>query len=330
MLTTTSTRTPSLRSIDDYLGPAERRFFGSGYRRVTYRLDHLDRVADAGQVHARVAIVYPADWSTKATTTALKPHLSTVDAVVLGARIGALALAGAPGLTAEGRRGAWLRRIDVKAAGTPWEDGLDALPIAAVRGATTLESLQRAVTTVECRVGGMKVRLELVHAVGEGPAESPTLDELAAETLQGPYGDAFTAQRQSVRDVELDLSASRASATVGVHPLGDGTETPLVTMVDAFVVSLQLGQVLLYELDGVERARSHNLWMRSTTLTAEAPARPAAGPMTVETALADTRLLSKGGAVWRTASIVGELAGVRTRCAVAHQLPEPASAALAA
>src|SRR4051794_17331823 len=31
----------TLSSVDDYLGPAAGRFFGSGYRRVGYHLDHL-------------------------------------------------------------------------------------------------------------------------------------------------------------------------------------------------------------------------------------------------------------------------------------------------
>ena len=200
----------------------------------------------------------------------------------MGARVGALALAGAPGLDAEGRRSAWLRRVDIKAAATPWEEGLDALPVTATRGSTTVEHAGRASTQVDTRIGGMRVRLEFVHNVTEGAADSSTLAELAAETRRGPYGDAFAAQRQTVRDVDLDLAASRATATVGVLPLGGSAETPLVTMVDSFVVALQLGQVLLYELDGVERRRSHNLWMRSTTLTADAPPRAVTGPLPVD------------------------------------------------
>ena len=328
MQSTTPHRTPSRTSLDDHLGPAESRFFGSGYRRVTYRLDHLE-TADAG-LQARIAIGYPVDWSTKASKRALAPHLSTVDALLLGARTGALALAGAPGLTAEGRRSAWLRRVDIKAASTPWESGLDALPVSATRGATSLETTTAATTTVDSQVGSMRVRLQFAHPVGDGPTERPTVEQLADETRRGPYGDAFALQRQRVDDLALDLAASRARATVDVVPLDDHGSIPAVTMVDSFVVALQLGQVLLYQLDGVERGRSSNLWMRSATLSADAPCAPAAGPVPVTAELADARLINKGGALWRTASVVGELAGVRTRCAVAHQLPEPAAGVLAA
>jgi hypothetical protein len=340
MPTTTPTRTPSFASIDDYLGPAEGRFFGSGYRRVGYRLQDLERggLDTAGidpDLLARLAIDYPGDWSTKATATALKPHLSTVDALVLGARIGALALAGLPDLDAASRRRAWLRRVDIRAGAKPVEEGLDALTVTATRAATTLtlDGPEDALTTVDTRVGSMKVRCEFAHPLTPGGAEAPSLTDLAAETARGTYGDAFATQRQTISDVRLDLAGSRAEAVVAVHPLDTGDRpaaAPLVSMVDAFVVSLQLGQVLLYELDGVERGRSNNLWMRSTTLSADAPYRPAVEPFPVAARLADARLLPRAGATWRTAVVVGDVLGVQTRCAVAHELPDAATSRLAA
>ncbi|MGH8968103.1 MAG: AvrD family protein, partial [Actinomycetes bacterium] len=80
--------TPLLyRSIDDYLGPAQTRFFGHGYRRAQYRVADVTSTpadyADPG-VRATVTIDYPLDWSVKETDVDLRPHLSTVDMLVLG------------------------------------------------------------------------------------------------------------------------------------------------------------------------------------------------------------------------------------------------------
>ena len=88
-------------SIDDYLGPAAGRFFGSGYRRVAYRLHGTDTTQHAAgeRLRATAEIAYPTDWSKKATATALKPHLSTIDALIVGAET----------LRPPG----WLRRVDI-------------------------------------------------------------------------------------------------------------------------------------------------------------------------------------------------------------------------
>jgi hypothetical protein len=309
-----------LESIDDYLGPAAGRFFGSGYRRVSYRFEHLalGTGADVGRLEATVAVGYPRDWSTKATTHPIRPHLSTVDALVLGARLSALALTAVPGLDEESRRTAWLRRMTIHASVTPVEEGLDALPVSAGLRSTSPEGTGAA-SVVACRVGPMRVECELVHPrpTTTGPRPGPA--ELIASTEEGPYGLAIHGQRQQIEQVEV--ADGRANALVSVTPLEASSPTPPVSLVDAFVVSLQLGQVLLYELDGVERARSNNLWMRSTTLTSSGPHRAADGPIPVTASLAGTRLLRARGATWRAASIVGDSLGIRTRCSVAHELP---------
>ena len=82
-----------------------------------------------------------------------------------------------------------------------------------------------------------------------------------------------------------------------------------------------MGQVLLYELDGIRRADSNTLWMRRTTMTADPEALASASTSGVVAALEEPRLLTAGAERWRTATIVGDCQGVLTRCAVAHRLP---------
>jgi hypothetical protein len=104
----------------------------------------------------------------------------------------------------------------------------------------------------------------------------------------------------------------------------EGGFQPLTTLIDCFVGSLQLAQILLYELDGIHRAVSNTLWMRQTVLEAARPQAPGPeghdGPRQLTTTLADPTVLTKDGTNWRTAEILGRLDGVSLRCAVAHQL----------
>jgi hypothetical protein len=221
----------------------------------------------------------------------------------------------APGLTEAGASAAWLRRIDIKAAAAPDAHRLHDLPVVLDLQRTQLGA-DAAVSTVAGQVGAMKVRCELVHpstAPREGGAQPESKPDLG--WLAGPYGDALSVRRQEVRQLRLSRPGRRADAQVSVL----GPE-PSATLVDAFVVSLQLGQVLLYDLDGLDRASSSNLWMRSATISAERAPEPEP-PLNATAALDAAKVLDVRGARWRTATIVADCFGVQTRCAVAHELP---------
>lgn len=332
-MTPTSARTV-VASVDDHLGPAEQRFFGRGFRRVGYDIGELrlTRGAD-GTVRAAssVGVSYPADWSKKAAGTDLLPHFSTVDGLVVAAQLAEACLAGlVPDL-----RDGWLRKVRITAGTSPQED-LARLPAEATLRRT--DSLTgepgRAVSLVDCTVGTMRMRCEVVHALPTGTVRDAGtyagLDALLGPAADRYFGTGFTTRRQFIREVAVDHRALSADAALTVvHEDGavvptaglEGAHQPSVSMIDAFVTALQLAQIMLYDLDGMRRQDSNTLWMRQTTLTASRPDRPtAAVPVTAR--LDEPGLLRMGGGTWRTLDVVAELAGLRVRSAVAHQLPE--------
>jgi len=74
-------------TIDDCLGPGQERFFAHGYRRVQHGLGPLalERNADTGEVTAvgSAMLSFPDDWSVKGDDRVRRPHLTSVDAVVM-------------------------------------------------------------------------------------------------------------------------------------------------------------------------------------------------------------------------------------------------------
>jgi hypothetical protein len=334
MLTVNAADVLHLDSVDDYLGPAASRFFGAGYRRVKYTMPDV-AVNGCGDDHrclrSHVAVVYPADWSRKRAGIDLRPHLSTVDVLILAVRLAELQLNLDLAMSPQQRRTAWLRRVDIKAGAAPYEDGLDALRVHAVyRGAVDRpDTLLGQVSVFDCEVGNMTVRCEIEHGPGTASGTGPSLADLLDTLPHRLYGDGYQTRTQALQDVDVDIPNLRASATATVHcgqsdDGRDGLEAhyhPSVSMVDSFVMALQLGQVLLYELDQFPRSDSETLWMRNTTIVSDRPDRPAYGPFKLTTALVEPRGVEARGAVWRTATIVGESPGLRTRCAVVHRLP---------
>ncbi|TQJ37150.1 AvrD family protein [Streptomyces sp. NBC_00080] len=322
-----------LASIDDFLGPRDSRFLGEGFKRVERSLNDLtvspgDEGVGGIQATARIAI--PGLWSRKGEQSP-QPHLSTIDAMLFGAQLTGLYAAHTLGLTPDARF--TVQRVDLKAGARPDEDHLEAVPVSG-----RLVAAQRAgeewATTLDCRIGSLTARVHARHSPGRTLARTDRVyagaRELAGPWNHTPYGISHHARRQLLTGVRVstddqdDLRAT-ARVTLARDPAHAVPPDAPATMIDAFVAALQLGQVLLYTLDGIDRAHSNNLWMRRTRVTA-GPALPRPADE-VSAALEQTMLLPSPVGTWRTAEVVGSLHGVQARAGVGHLLPQPSLSA---
>ncbi|MGW5847843.1 AvrD family protein [Streptomyces sp. NPDC055254] len=327
-------------SIDDYLGPGDQRFFGEGFKRGVHEVGEIVVGHDesgTGYVRGRASVAYPSDWSRKGDTDQ-RPHLSTIDVLVLGVQLSEVYLAHSRGLDEQQRAGAWIRKARIKAGSSPVEEDLQGFDIQAVPTEVrpSPDGADRLVTVLDAKIGTLTVRTEIDHPVGTPVSTTgtyPSLDAVLGESPQRPFGTGYKSRRQTIENIEFTGAGDTARTASGVGFVlrddaptqGRGVEGRYhssVSMIDSFVVGLQLGQVLLYELDGVSRANSNTLWMRQTVLEADSPLRPLAEITTTSAHLADSMVLNTSkGETWRRADIVGELGGIRLRASVAHQLP---------
>jgi hypothetical protein len=330
-----------LRSIDDYLGPGETRFFSRGYQRAEYSVYGIT-VAPGGVdepgVTARTDLRYPADWSKKKDGVDLRPHLSTIDALVLGVQLSELHLTHAYGLGDTDRAAMRLRKVVLRAGTEPQEDLTD-IPLAAVpaRFEEDPEAVGGHVSTYDCVVGGLRVRCEIEHPVVRRATVTTGFQSLCQAL--GPrdprfYGEGFKLRRHSINDVSVDVAALIAEADirftsvpgspVPTQGIGGGDQ-PSVSLVDCFVVNLQLAQVLMYELDSLTRESSNTLWMMQTVLRFPRTAQPlpseGAPALRARTSITGKRLLPLRGATWRSVDLQGQLGGIDMRCTFAHELP---------
>lgn len=317
-----------LPAVDDILGPAGTRFFGRGFRRVGYQLGEVRSGCSeyAPWASATIDVNYPSDWSRKAVGTDLRPHFSTIDALVLSAQLTELCLQSAkdPAVLTDG----WLRKVRITAGGKPQED-LVGLKATARRKSVVAGEDGLEISVIDAAIGAMRVQSEVVHpaaALTPGEWEHEN-DLLGVPEEQRYYGAGFKAREQRIRDLEvqdkvranavLDLSEDGPAASSGL----EAAHQPSASMVDAFVTALQLAQVMMYDLDNVRRQDSDTLWMRQTTMTAAEPKRAWGADIPVTTELADPALLQMGADTWRTFTVLAEVAGITVRSAVTHRLP---------
>lgn len=329
---TSGLRTASLHldTVDDALGPAAGRFFGEGYQRVRYTLsDPAFEIGDDTLTgRAALTLTYPVDWSRKDGQDRA-PHLSTIDALVVGARIAEQALA-ATGVAVSDLPAAFVRSLRIRAGSRPVEQ-LGRIDVrcarrGAARPVTGTGRAQTARSAFDVVIGAMRIDVEIEHPL---PRAAGGVGATVEPPAAGVYVNGFADRRLRIAPVDVDPDTLTAAAGVRLSSVQkpqraglEGAYQPAVTVFDAFVTTLQLGQVLLYQHDGVSRDESNNLWMRQTHIEREHPVAATDTPVPAVTRLANVGLLSKGGHDWRTADVVGELAGIAVTCSVTHQLPD--------
>ena len=323
-----------ISSVDDRLGSSSGRFFGEGYKGVSRRLTDIKVVPGdhgRGEIHGTADLRYSSQWSTKGSQTPLRPHLSTPDGLLFAVNLVEAYLVHAYRLSAEDRRQMWVAELSFQAGSRPQED-LVGFDVSAKH-----ESIRPAPgsglgfrSAFRCRIGALRINCVIEHGelIGDlRPAYFSDADDILGPPTFRHYGVGFRSQQLNIGEIDLDPESETIRACVGGVEERWGAEGleggyPLsMSMLDAMVALVQLAQVLIYEVDQLERSRSNTLWMRRAMLSRRTP-NQALGDCGIATVgIEATRTLKLGGQTWRTFDVAGEFGDFRATSALAHQLP---------
>ncbi|MFF1829998.1 AvrD family protein [Paenarthrobacter sp. NPDC058040] len=319
-----------LANVDDYLGPKSTRFFGSGYRQTTPALRGLSihHTADGTTLmEARGSVRVGDHWSVKGST-AQQPHLGTTDAIVLALEAAEALLASrySPSILPS----VYVRQLTLTAGTTPIEDILNNFPVTA----TTNGQSDDGIMMIHVEMASMKAVLALHHPLcvaSKANLRTENPDALVGDAAKRVYGDIYKSRETDIRDITLENTELSGSATLAIEQPFDeqhdsvgleGAYQPGLSLMEAFVATLQLGQVLLYELDGLTRAESNTLWMRRTVITATEPPSSIENGLPLNVKLRRSRILPLNGSNWRCAEIEGRIGSqLGITCDVAHEVP---------
>lgn len=328
----------SVDAIDDLLGPARDRFFGSGYRKVDHHLRDLEieTAADSSaRVTAAATVGYPVDWARKDDGAVHAPHVSSVDALVFGVSLCEAYLAHRYGLDDAQRARMWLQRVDMRAGSQPQENLAGFNVHARLKATGPVEGGRHRVriSVFECVIGTMKLRCAVMHEVTDrAPTDGSYRD---VDDVLGPaddryYGGGYRGNQYDVRDVKLDNANTYAEAAVNSTPAPgpepaaglEGAYQPAVSMINSILLTAQLAEVILYRTDGIERGQSDTMWLRSISMESPDPRRPALGRFSGALAVTKNRTVELGGARWRILDTVAYCHGIEQTGSVAHRLPD--------
>ena len=331
--------TQHLGSIEQCLGSPEGRFFGVGFKRVAHSLTRLEISArpGLGAVTARAALSYPEDWSRKAAG-APPPHLSSVDAVALMVELVDAYLADTFRLDPAQRGRSELRSYQMRVRSPQEELRSFAVQAVCVSSCEPTAGLAgRSASMFECAIGTVRAVCTIEHETTEHRVASrwyATSSDILGERPR-PFSDGYKRRGHRIEDLLLanDLRAIQATVTVdrpsGEHDdvVGFGSSLETYTSpIDCLVVLAQLGQVLAYRLDAIERTSSNTLWMRRLSMQTPTSHQPIDTDLPADVGVTRSGLLSIGPRRWRTLDFSGHLMGVRIEAALAHQLPDDGEA----
>lgn len=297
----------TLQTLSSILGPSSERYFGSRYTHVVPAMTSSGKwyLSDDAWMKEGIAEVRLSGLWSKMGSTAVVPHVSTIDVVSIALQASEQSLMRFAGDSS------WsLASVSVKAPTAPVEDGLDRIPF------TTSFLRNGDQVRTETQISGFTVVADMepvAEPSGTRNAEARVYSDLFRSRVPMIHGIELSAGAVHTRTEVRRQKQAEVGGVLDAHR-GDG-----LNAIDAFVVSLQLGQVLLYELDGLTRAESDTLWMRTTRIVAHGAKASASE---VSASLEDSRIRNLRGDEWRLATIRGALPGLfDVTCAVAHRLP---------
>ncbi len=286
-----------------------------------------------GYVQAKGSLSYPDDWSKKLDDTELKPHLSTIDALNLSMQLNEMFLIHKYNLDHLGREHMWLRKYSISAGNAPYEN-LDSFEIYTTCKGTTLEAdIGSNVSVFESEIGALKVCCEIEHNINPKVSETEYEyyyadgDDILGDSDSRYYGMGYRYSDYDVFDLKIDFENEKIENVIRINrvketPFGiEGFYRPSISMIDSIILSGQISQALLYNIDQVEREDTGTLWMRKVTMENTNHSRQNE-EFVAETHITNGKIINMKGNLWRKAEIYSNFNGIICNYSLAYELPK--------
>jgi hypothetical protein len=301
------------KSIDEYLGEEQCRFFISDYKSASYSdlESHMEKVGMDTIVQGRCAISHSQNSSSKHDTTHnahISTHMNTIDAVVLSYLLSIKALKS--NHLIKNTHSFSLQQIRISSGSKPIGELSDIDYMVEVK--------KRDLQTIETRVKlGHFINILLFS---KECRPSKTGETMISESFETLGNSNFKMIQHTISDLDIDMERLRATGRVNFKitiSAGLFQATELCSFIESFLVCLQFAQVMLYELDGIKQAPP--LWMIRSCFNRKQLLRWDS-TLTADVSLESPEIVQTDRNSYRTAKILGKLGGMEIRSEFAYSL----------
>ena len=306
-------------SIDELLGPKDKRYCSSGFKNVNFSFSNV--VIARSSLEAKVHVDFSKKWSSK-NNESLKPHLGTTEYFNIAVILSELLLISHFELDdlAISKSRVTCLKIKAKPAGE-----LHLIQDAKVDYKGTIEAGSGAgASSFDICIGHMAIRFTIVHEMRNPRTEAPYADfSVYLNHLQRHfYKTGYKECTTEIEDVEVDMEERLAQCAVSFKSPSDrfgiGSYYPTMNIANFILIAGQLMQVLLYELEGIRRDQSKNLWLRGLEINFDKPVSKMNANATVYCQTFKEVILR--GEKWRIADFAVSMESLSAKFYMTHQI----------
>lgn len=292
---------------DDILGDFEKRYFGAGHKRTNYYLK------DGGE-YGRAELTHVNSWSEK-NGCSLKPHLSTIDGIILSAMYVEKYMIDKRKF--DSLNDMFLYSFEIKSGTCAIED------LKEITLKIRSEQILSGNAYFEVSVEGMIVKLRFKKVdVQLSDVKSNTGEKkynYISEHLKGIRHNIYGIK---IEDDEITCTVSREKEdNISYDGIGSMLSNSM-SILEWLIIFSQMGQILAYDIDAIDRENSETLWMKNVKAEIINPIEYK-GEISASGGVTKKKLLKMELNNWRIFEMAGSSAdgNVRFQGKIAHILP---------
>ncbi|GAB2023003.1 AvrD family protein [Pseudolactococcus yaeyamensis] len=318
------------KDVDEILGDKEYRYFGNGYKNVHY--DILNLSLEPEKITAFTTIHYPLAWSKKDTPKELVPHLSTIDAAYIGLQLSEVFLITLLDLKNILRNQMFIKTLHLKAKNGVLED-LSKVSCEISYSVVTGEPYDKHQFSGQIGNIAFYSEIELppcpVRPLVKKCYEE--VDEILGDSQDRYFGRLYEHTKHYIKNIETDCDKFTSQADIhvenqvfnidkhyGIDTFHLSNFQPSV--IDCIVAIAQLSQVLIYEMDDLDRKNSQTLWMRNVKIDRKRVTESEYHPSSIQ--VEKSKMIKMRQEKWRMVDLEGKFFNYQFRYSLAHILPK--------
>jgi len=254
------------RNISEFLGPKENRYFSNGYKAMEIFYEDITQIDES--LITSIQVMTGSSWSKKNGKN-MVPHLGTTEIISISAIMSQHLLERQMHLNSDEIERAWISRFKCKIRQRT-DINQNQIPVSGKIILT--ESFNDFFQSqILVQIGTLRVTLYVCHP--PAGSSNSSIKDTGSINL---YYKGYKLRDHSINDVVLDSVNKTSSGTVTLYEAnvkknGIGAGYPGMMLTDFILVSGQLAQALLCNINGNIRENSNNMWLREVDILSEIP-----------------------------------------------------------
>ncbi|MFW5850922.1 MAG: AvrD family protein [Bacteroidota bacterium] len=314
-------------TVDSFLGESKTRYFSSGYKLIKYQFE--DVLLHNDELIGILHVEWPKIWAQKKHES-IAPHLGSLELFVIAAHLVELYLKGIDNLTDSEIENAWVSFIKIN-SGVQAISEIKAEECGCKKISECIIDDKTIQSSFSVKIVSTLVQITICHRKNSVPAYMSVnaLQLLVKNFYSSFFSIGYKVPVCSIKNVYVNTTERKAQAEIDIcnHELlseftGIGRAfQPFFNFTDGILVVGQVTQTLLYNLDGLTRDNTSNLWMRCIESTYKSPI-PFDEIITLDIHAEEFKTLRIKDAVYRVSTIHISISNSRItgKIKVAHQI----------